>query len=171
MKLNLKNSVLFSLVIAAVLTRFLPHPPNMTAVTALALFAGQKFESKLQATVLPLLVLFLSDLVIGFHPTMFFVYGAFALISVLSIYAFDFKTKLASLGSVFAASTAFFLISNFGVWITSTMYAKTTEGLVTCYLMGLPFFQNQVFGDLFYSAALFGGYAFLWDKVVRVKSV
>jgi hypothetical protein len=38
------------------------------------------------------------------------------------------------------------------------MYAKTFEGLVLCYTMAIPFFQNTIAGDLVWSGAIFGAY-------------
>lgn len=58
-----------------------------------------------------------------------------------------------------SSSALFFLVSNFGVWAESTMYPKTVAGLLGCYTAGLPFFGNTILGDLFFSAVLFGGYA------------
>ena len=171
MKISLKNSVLFSLLAAAVLSRFIPHPPNMTAITALALFAGQKLESKWVALTLPLAALFISDLVIGFHPTMFFVYGAFLLITFLSLYFLEMKSAFSFLGSTVAASTIFFLISNFGVWIMGSLYPKTSEGLANCFLAALPFFQNQLVGDLLFTGALFGSFAVLFLVIPRDNKI
>jgi hypothetical protein len=62
-------------------------------------------------------------------------------------------------GACLAASTIFYLTTNFAVWAGSGMYAKTLAGLVSCYVAALPFFGPTVAGDLFYSAVLFGGFA------------
>ncbi|HRO68181.1 MAG TPA: hypothetical protein PL182_11500, partial [Pseudobdellovibrionaceae bacterium] len=75
---------ILAVVVLAVFSRLLPHPWNWTAVGAAALFAGAKFERLSLALIVPLTALLLSDLVLGFHPTMPFVYGAFALIAVAS---------------------------------------------------------------------------------------
>jgi hypothetical protein len=61
---------------------------------------------------------------------------------------------LAALSSVF-----FFVTSNFAVWMFSGIYARDAAGLVKCYIAALPFFQNTLMGDLFWTAVLFGG---LW---------
>jgi len=67
------------------------------------------------------------------------------------------SVALASLVS----SVLFFLITNFGVWATGTMYVKNLDGLLQSYAMGLPFFRNTVLSDLFYSFSFFYGYRFL----------
>ena len=38
--------------------------------------------------------------------------------------------------------------------MTTALYAKTWEGLVQCYVMALPFFRNQILGDIVYGAIL-----------------
>ena len=35
-----KNKVLVSLIVLAVLTRLIPHPPNIAPITGIALFGG-----------------------------------------------------------------------------------------------------------------------------------
>jgi hypothetical protein len=53
----------------------------------------------------------------------------------------------------------FFVVTNFAVCARGSLYAKNIGGLVTSYVAALPFFQNTVLGDLFYTAVLFGGFA------------
>jgi hypothetical protein len=54
-----------------------------------------------------------------------------------------------------AASIAFFLVSNFAVWVVWHMYPKTLAGLATAYVAAIPFFRNQVLADLLFAATLF----------------
>ena len=65
---------------------------------------------------------------------------------------------LRNFGAALASSSVFFLATNFAVWAFSPMYEKTLEGLVLCYTMAIPFFQNTVAGDLIWSGAIFGAY-------------
>ena len=55
----------------------------------------------------------------------------------------------------------FFVATNLYVWLGSGMYPLTVEGLVACFTLALPFFQNQLAGVAFYSLLLFGGWALL----------
>jgi hypothetical protein len=73
-----------------------------------------------------------------------------------------FNTFLASLSS----SMLFFIISNFGVWISSGMYAKTWSGLIECYIMAIPFYQNSMAGDVVFCAIIFGMFQLLQTKNV-----
>jgi hypothetical protein len=59
-----------------------------------------------------------------------------------------------------AGATQFFLVTNFGIWFTSTgSYAKTAGGLASCYIAGIPYFWNTLSSDAFYAALLFVGMA------------
>ena len=64
-----------------------------------------------------------------------------------------------------AASTLFFVITNFGVWAFDGLYPRTFEGLVVCYIAAIPFFGNTLAGSLFYTAVLFGGFALAERKI------
>lgn len=143
-----------ALIVLGVLSRFLPHPSNFTAVTAVALWATVLIPSRSLALILPVIILFLSDLWIGFHNQMLWVYGSFLLISVLSLWIEPQKNWGRTFAGSLTASLLFFLISNFGVWFAGGMYPMTGEGLMESYVAGLPFLKNQVAGDLFYSVIL-----------------
>ncbi|NNK90138.1 MAG: hypothetical protein HKO89_05970, partial [Saprospiraceae bacterium] len=54
-----------SLIIIAAIYRLLPHPPNATPVGAMALMGGLYIGRKHLAFILPIVALFLSDLVIN----------------------------------------------------------------------------------------------------------
>src|SRR5690606_11388371 len=58
-------AVLSLMIVAAALTRLLPHPPNFSPVEAVALFGGAYFASRAWAIAVPLIAMFLSDLALG----------------------------------------------------------------------------------------------------------
>ena len=60
-----------------------------------------------------------------------------------------------------SGSFLFFIITNFGVWLTSGYYPIDIDGIFTCYILALPFFGNTIAGSLFYTALMFGGYELL----------
>src|ERR1700691_3367458 len=60
------------------------------------------------------------------------------------------------------SSVIFFIVTNFAVWAYSGMYANNITGLIKCYIAALPFFQNTLMGDTFWTTALFGG-AWIWE--------
>lgn len=165
-----KMMTLVLMVLVAAFSRLIPHPWNFTAVGAMALFGGAYFTSRTQSLLVPMLALFLSDLVLGLHAGMLFVYGAFAVIVMLG-WTLREDQKASRVGALaLLSSFIFFGISNFGVWLSSGMYAKSFAGLTQCYLAAVPFFGNQIAGDLFYSATLFGAYAVLKKHIPALSA-
>jgi len=157
-KLNLEHYLAFSVVVlGAVFMRLVPHIPNVAPIGALALFSGFLMPN-IVGFLLPLMVMVISDMFLGFHATILYVYGSFVLITGIG-YVFHKKVSPSrvGMGSVIG-STIFFIITNFGVWITSSLYQKNSSGLIQSYIMGLPFFRNTLIGDLFYNVVFFIGY-------------
>jgi hypothetical protein len=87
------------------------------------------------------------------------VYGCFALIVCLGFWVRRQRNSRRIAIAALASSLLFFGITNFAVWLTLGIYPKDVSGLIECYTIALPFFQNTLAGDLVYNAALFGGMA------------
>jgi len=154
-------AVPLAFIILGALSRLLPHLPNATPVGALALFSGFYLPKK-QAFLVPLLAMAAADLFLGGHSTLLWVYGSFLLIVALG---FLLKGRLKAENVILASlssSILFFLITNFGVWASTSMYSKDLAGLLQSYVMGIPFLRPTVLGDLFYSGVIFGSYAFFF---------
>lgn len=153
------------IIVMAAIIRLLPHEPNVAPIGALALFSGA-YLSKKQGLAVPISAMLISDFFLGFHNTMVWVYGSF-LLTVLMGYWLrgNLNWKNVFLAST-ASSVLFFLITNFGVWASTTMYQKNLAGLFESYLMGLPFFRNSLVGDFGYNLIFFGGYALInaWSR-------
>ena len=161
---------LLSAIVAAAALRLVPHPPNFTPIGAMALFSGAYLGRRGPAFAAPLGALLLSDAILGFYPGMAFQYGSVTLIVLLGWLALS-KVSVLRLGAAaLASSILFFLVTNFGTWLISGMYPLTVRGLAACYVAAIPFFQNTVAGDLFYSALLFGGFALLERAVPAVRA-
>ena len=151
--LSSREKVLIAFVIIAILSRLIPHLPNFTAVTAAALFAGRHFKNRVLAFAAPLTVMLITDLIFGFYTISWFVYASFVAIVFLGQ-----LSKKMNVLTVLSSSFAFFIISNFGVWLLG--YPLTLEGFLACYTAAIPFFRNAVLGDLFYASILY--YSFKW---------
>ena len=138
-----RNLIIFSMIVLAVATRLLPHPPNVAPITGIALFAAHRFNDKKLVFLLPLLCMVITDIFLGFHMIIPFVYLSIIAISTLGLFS-----KKISNGVVLKSSTIFFLVSNFGVWLLG--YPNTIAGFISCYTLALPFFFNTIIGDLFF---------------------
>jgi hypothetical protein len=152
-------ATVIAIILAAALFRVFPHPWNVTPIAAMALFAGAQLDDRRLAFGIPLAAMLLSDLVLGLHWTMFFVYGAFALTVWLGVQLRGRIAPLPVLGTALAGSVAFFIITNFGAWLSHGLYPLDAQGLLAAYAAGVPFFRNTLVGDLFFTALLFGGFA------------
>jgi hypothetical protein len=139
--------------------RVIPHIPNLTPFGALILSAGSKNSYKSLGVLF--IALFLSDLVLGLHKTMMFVYIGFLISFFLGKILLKNSTFLKIVGTTFLSSLLFFLITNFGSWITTSVYQKNIHGLMNAYAMGIPFFRNTLIGDLFYSMVVFYGIPYI----------
>lgn len=175
------------LIAAAAFTRLFPHPPNFTALGAMAVFGGSVIKDKKLAFLLPLGALFLSDVCLqlftsvqGFYGvSQFFVYAAFLIITALSTFVKKSSVANIALAALWSGAI-FFVISNFGTWVNGDVYPKTFAGLGACFTAAIPFYKNEFFGNfvlnsvmgnIFYSAILFAVYALVERKASLQKVV
>jgi len=147
--------------------RLLPHPWNFTPLIAIGLFAGAQARFAAAGILATLAALALSDAILGFYRGFWYVYGAMLIPILLGRLIRSKNGVMAIVGAAIGSSISFFLITNFMVWATSTLYPHTLAGLATCFVAAIPFFQNQLLGDAFYTFALFGGYAALSRLIGR----
>lgn len=172
--MNKQRLIALSLMIlAAALSRLVPHLPNFTAVAAIALFSGAMFERKWMAFVVPFAALLLSDAVLGFYglSEMIATYIGFAAV-VLIGFAVRGRPQLVPVAfATLAGAVAFFLITNCALLVNPGLYPHTLQGLMEGYVAGIPFFRNTLVSDMLYSILLFGGLMlaerrYAWLKVV-----
>jgi Family of unknown function (DUF6580) len=165
-------TVLAGMLLAAAVSRLLPHPPNFTPVAALALFGGASFSDKRTAFLVPLTALFLSDLWLGFYALTPLVYGCFAVSVCLGFWLRRGRGVARIAAAAVAGSVIFFIVTNLGVWAFDSLYPKTMAGITECYVAAIPFFRNTLAGDLVYSGLLFGGLALAekrWPALAEAK--
>ena len=144
---NFKVAILILIALSA--SRFIPHPPNFTSLIALSFYVpcilGLKY--------IPIIILSFAftDLIIGFHSTIFFTWGSTLLIGLTSIY-FG-KSIFTRLFGVTGGALIFFIISNFGVW-TLGSYGYTLQGFINCYVLAIPFFGQTLVATILYSLVI-----------------
>ncbi len=150
------------------LARFLPHPPNFTPIAALALVGGAYLDRR-YGFALPLVALFVSDIFIGFHDLMVYVYASFLIVGVLGVWVGRNKTVLRMTTATLTGSIIFFVVTNFGVWLGTKgiLYPATFEGLIECYTLAIPFFRTSLLGDVLFAGVLFG----IFEYARRVHGV
>jgi hypothetical protein len=153
MKINLiMPIILFGLL---VLSRMITDIPNFTATIALVMFTGYLIQNRLLSILIVLTSQVVSDLYLGIYSSMIFVYAAYISIVLLSpIIMNKINTKSVIFSSVISPSI-FFIISNFGVWLTGSMYTFNLSGLITCYVAGIPFFDESLISTILFALTIF----------------
>jgi hypothetical protein len=153
---------IFGLILIGICSRLILHPPNFTSLNAIAIFGPLFLGSRWLSFSTVCITLFLSDLTLGFHYTMPFVYLSFGLMIIISdkFKSQDLHRQL--LLSLFS-SLLFFLVTNLGEWITGSLYPPTLRGLGHCFVAALPFLTYQIMGDLVYGCLLLGS-LFYWKS-------
>ncbi len=165
--------VLLALVGRVALPHF-PHLPNFAPLDAIALFSGAYLARRWQAVLVPLLSVWLSDIVLNyqysghlelFYGGFYWQYGTYAALALLAGVGLRRVTPLRVAVAGVGAAVLFFLVSNFGVWVGSTLYAHTLSGLAACYVAALPFFNHSLVSNLVFGTVLFGGFELLQRQV------
>lgn len=183
MKLN--KSIIWSLVlltIVAALYRIIPgRPYGFAPQFAMALFAGAVIKDKKWALIIPVLSMFISDLlyqvlyinhltpIAGFYEGQWINYLLFASVTVIGFLIKKLTVKNIFVGSL-AAPTYFFLVSNFLTWAgvgEFVTYPKTFGGLIACYTAGLPFYKMSLIATIVFSAIIFGSYYLINKKAEK----
>ncbi len=147
------------------------YPWNFSPFPAICLFGAAYFRDLRVAFGLPLLAWLAADcgiavlvgrvkgwdegLAHGFYGDQVFQYAGYGLVILCGTYLRTHRGWLSILGVNIGASTAFYLISNFGVWAAGGLYPATLSGLAQCYWLGLPYYREFLLGTLFFSAILF----------------
>jgi hypothetical protein len=184
-KVHLIVAIVF--VALAAVARLIPHPNNFSPVGAMALFGGAVFASKYLKYLIPIAALFLSDLFLNntilrmwfpnhegmvfFADYMIWGYASFILAVVIGhFFIKKMSVQNVLLGAV-GFTLVFFIVSNFGAWLTYPTYPKTFSGLMACYAAGLPFIKSSLAGNVFYSSILFGGYYLFSQNYTLSKAV
>lgn len=163
MKVKQHFAAYYVLIIVVCLSRLLPHPPNFTPVGALGLFSGA-YANRLMSWFAPLLALFISDLLIGLYSpiAMLMVYlGFIASILIGKVMLSGHRSVVNVASASLASAILFYLLSNFGVWLTGTLYPMTLSGFVACFAAAIPFFTYTLAGNLVFSLILFGAFEYM----------
>jgi xanthosine utilization system XapX-like protein len=166
--------------------RLIPGTPhNFSPIAAMALVGGMYVNRKALAFMMPIIALFASDLILNntinrvfftehtgtvfFADYMIWTYIAFILTVGLGILLFRQKSVSKILVGSLGASLLFFVLSNFGAWLTASIYPKTFAGLLLCFEAGIPFFQNTLMSNLLFVGIFVGSLELLTKRSVEPK--
>ena len=182
-KLNLQTGIISIIILLAAFTRIMPHPPNFSPMAAIGLFGAAHFAKKWQAFLIPLIGIWISDLVINnfvysshssnfvwFYGGFYWQYISYVFIIFAGLFIFNKGISVTNtLGGMVSSSGIFFLFSNFGVWAGGAMYTKNISGLITFYAAGITFIHNTIISDALFTTVLFGTYYLLQTEYSYLK--
>ncbi len=195
-KLNTRNIVLMLMILAAIAVRFVSYYAsafttyhgsalsnfaaisNFTPVGAVALFGGTYFTDKWKAYLVPLLSLFISDIILNYlyssrlsidYSATIWVYLSFAIIVFIGT-----QIKKVNFLSVGAASLLsviiFWLLTDFPWLYGGNLYPHTWAGYMQSLTAAIPFQRNMLFGDVVFGLLLFGGFELAKTKYSVLRS-
>jgi hypothetical protein len=154
----------YLLIVLAVLSRVITHAwMNFTAVGAGLLYFGAR--RPMHEMALPVLSLMATDYYLtvfayryAWHASAYLITWAwYAAVVVLGAILLKRQVTVTRvLGGTVLASTSFFIVSNYAVWVGGTMYPHTMAGLGACYVAALPFYRNDLLSTGLITGLAFG---------------
>lgn len=151
---------------------------------AMAVFGAVVIKDKKLAFLLPLVSMFISDVLFevlfrfnyvaygGFYEGQLTNYILLAGITLVGFWARNLNfTRIVV--AVIAAPVIYFLLSNFFVWQAGAglQRPKTFNGLLMCYNDAIPFFRSGLINTIFFSIILFGGYFLVQRIALRQRQL
>ncbi len=165
--------MLILMIIAAAATRLinvnhLAGWANFTPVGAIALFGGAYFSDKWKAYLIPLVTLFISDIVLDyiyfgkfmlFYDDALMVYICYALMVLIGSYIKKVNVPNVVLGALVSVLIHWLITDE--PWLRGTLfplYPKSFYGYGEALVAAIPYEKNMLLGNLIFSAILFGGF-------------
>lgn len=158
---------------------------NVTPIGAIALFGGAYFTDKWKAFLVPILVLWITDIFLNrmyyydhwtfFHSGMLWIYASFALMVALGMFMKRI-TFFSVITTAIGAAFLHWLVSDFGVWISGSIdittglpFTRDFSGFIKCLYLALPFLKNMAIGNLLFSGVLFGSFEWIQLKYPSLR--
>ena len=173
-----KTNVLIglALIIFAAILKVVTYPQSFNPIIAIALFSGAVITDRKMAFAMPLLAMFVSDLIFqvfniapGFYGLEQI--GNYAALLFITVLGFGMKkiNVLTVAGFSIASSLLFYALSNTNTFLFDTYntYPNTFSGWIQCMTAGIPFIKLDV--NLIFSAILFGSHAVAYKAVKETK--
>ncbi len=151
---------------------------NFSGMGAVALFGGAYFKNKLNAFLLPVLMLFISDLGLvltmgadyGFYSGWYYTYISFVLMVLVGHLIIKKVNGKNILIAGIVGVLIHWIVSDFGVWYGSTSFPQTISGFWMCLDLAIPYELKFLYGTLGYSALLFGVFESLKMKYPALRT-
>ena len=164
------------LVVLAAILKVTTFPHSINPIIAISLFSGVVISDKKLAFALPLLAMFVSDImleVLNIAPGFYGMgqIGNYASLLLVTVLGFSMKkiNLIKVAGYSIASSILFFVLSNTNCFLFDNLnsYGTGLQGWANCLAAGIPFVKNSLFTDLSFSMILFGSYLFAAKTFAR----
>ena len=170
--------ILSAVMLALVLIRVYFNIPNFNPLGAIALMGGVLFGRNLLAFLIPVSALFVGDLLLAsnnalnqdylFSASFLTVYASFGIMIALGMLLAKKPSLSSVIGGSLLAAIAFFIVTNAGAWITLPDYPKTSNGLMSAYTAGIPFFRNTLISQVVFSIGIYAVYSFATQRKMAI---
>jgi hypothetical protein len=155
---------------------------NFSPVGAMALFGGAYFNKQWKALGFPLLMLFVSDVVLQqtvfktygngiLYGGWYWVYGAFALMTIAGRWLLKKITIKNFILSVLACVFIHWTVTDIGVWYGSKIFSQNLQGYINCLVVAIPYELKFLTGTLVYGIILFGLFEWMQQHYSILKTV
>ncbi len=156
---SLKNSTRYLVILFAVvlliISRSLSFIPNFTPTISLIVFISIMFRNHYILAFIIVLSQIISDYFLGYYSSMLFVYLAYVSIAISSKHILKKLNFIHVIGTSCISVLIFYLVSNYGVWQMMDLYQYNLNGLVQCYIAGIPFLKYSLISTLLYSTTIY----------------
>jgi hypothetical protein len=181
-KINTRNTILILMIVLAAVFRLVAYKypyllSNFTPVGAIALFGGAYFTDRWKAYLVPLMALFLSDMLLNYFYTskLFFwstdslwVYLCFAVFVAIGGMIRKATVVNVLLASILSVGLHWLIMDL--PWLMGNLYPNTLAGYEQSLTAAIPFEKNMILGDVLFGFILFGGFELAKSKYVNLRS-
>ena len=151
--------VMLAWVALAVISRVVPHYPNVTAITALSVLSVSRLNRWLSMALVVISLIISDGLLAKIYG--YPVFGSWTLMTysgfMMMVLAASCVKSLKGWRLMFVllgSSLGFWIWTNLGTWLLGGIYPHTLDGILACYTMALPFLRNALMGDWVWLAIL-----------------
>ena len=170
---SVKSSTRYLVILFAVLlliiSRSLSFIPNFTPTISLIVFISIMFRNHYILAFIIVLSQVISDYFLGYYSSMLFVYVSYVLIAIASMYILKELNFMRTIGTSFISVLIFYLVSNYGVWQMMDLYQYNLNGLIQCYIAGVPFLKYSLISTLLYSTTIYVLFKFTLSKYLDTE--
>lgn len=150
-------------------------PWNIGILGAVAIFGGAYLSKSWKTIVFILMAIWFSDIVVNykyfgtftpFYNGYFFTFISYVATIFVGKYFLENKKSFSNIfGAGLLSAVVFYLISNFGAWLTMPQfYTRDLSGLLASYEAGLPFFRGTIIGNVVFTFLLVSVYEYTFGR-------